>query len=238
GGCPHLAKIAEGAFNSYEERVDAKKIRTRSESFNDHFSQPALFYRSLAPWEQDHVIEAYTFELGKCKFAHIKQRMLWLISHIDNNLAEKVAIGVGIVITNAVEQPINQAISADADVKKHQPQKKKNYLDKSPALSQAHTKFESIVTRQIAVLVANGFSMKNLKRMKDAFEKEGAMLKLIAPHGGKVICDEQMEHEVDASIVTTESVLFDAIYIPGGKKSIEKLQDEAKFIKFINEAFK
>lgn len=238
GGCPHLAKIAEGAFNSYEERIDAKKIRTRSESFNDHFSQPALFYRSLSKWEQQHVADAYTFELGKCKHTHIKKRMLWVISQIDADLAEKVAAGLGLEIPKSIEQPINQAIGADADVEKHQPPKKKNYLDTAPSLSQANTRFESIATRQIAVLVADGFSMKNFKKMKDALEKEGAMVKLIAPHGGKVVCDENIDYEVDAAVMTTESVLFDALYIPGGKKSIERLKKEFKFIKFINETFK
>ena len=238
GGCPHLAKMAEGAFHSYEERIDAKKIRTRSESFSDHFSQPALFYRSLANWEKQHVAEAYIFELGKCNHKHIKQRMLWLISQIDTNLAKKVSKGLGLEIPKDIEHPINQAIGADADVKKHQPPKKKNYLESDPALSQANTKFDSIETRQIAVLVANGFSMSDFKTKKKAFEKQGAILKIIAPHGGTVVSDDNVAHEVDASIMTTESVLYDAIYIPGGKKSIQKLLKESKFNKFINEAFK
>ncbi|MFA9195626.1 catalase [Flavobacterium sp. FBOR7N2.3] len=238
GGCPHLAKIAEGAFNSYEERIDAKKIRTRSESFNDHFSQPALFYRSLSPWEQQHVAEAYTFELGKCLHTPIKERMLWLISQIDVDLAKTVAKGLGLEIPKSIEQPINQAIGADADVKAQQPSEKKNYLDQAPTLSQANTRFESIATRKVAVLVADGFSMKNFKKMQTTLEKEGAVVNLIAPHGGKVICDQNMKHAVDASVMTTESVLFDALYIPGGKKAIEALKKEAKFLKFINEAFK
>ncbi|MFA9188622.1 catalase [Flavobacterium magnesitis] len=238
GGCPHLAKIAEGAFNSYEERIDAKKIRTRSESFNDHFSQPALFYRSLSPWEQQHVAEAYTFELGKCLHTPIKERMLWLISQIDVDLAKTVAKGLGLEIPKSIEQPINQAIGADADVKAQQPPEKKNYLDQAPTLSQANTRFESIATRKVAVLVADGFSMKNFEKMQTTLEKEGAVVNLIAPHGGKVICDQNMEYAVDASVMTTESVLFDALYIPGGKKAIEALKKEAKFLKFINEAFK
>ncbi|WP_452223491.1 catalase [Lacinutrix chionoecetis] len=238
GGCPHLAKMAEGGFTSYEERIDAKKIRTRSESFNDHFSQPALFYRSLAKWEQQHVADAYTFELGKCTQKPIKERMLWLIAQIDKDLAKKVAEGLGLDIPKKIDQPINQAIGADADVKKNQPPKKKNYLDADPALSQANTKFDSIATRQIAVLAADGFSMSDYKKMKKALEGEGAITKLIAPHGGTIKCDENMEHEVDASIMTTESVLFDAIFIPGGKKSVDKLKKESKYIKFINEAFK
>ncbi|TYC10751.1 catalase [Bizionia gelidisalsuginis] len=238
GGCPHMAKMAEGAFNSYEERIDAKKIRTRSESFNDHFSQPALFYRSLADWEKQHVADAYTFELGKCKHKHIKERMLWLIAQINKDLSQQVAKGLGLKVPNTIEQPINQAIGADAEVEKHQPPKQKNYLDKAPSLSQSTTKFDSIVTRKIAVLASDGFSMSDFTAYKKALEKEGAMVKIIAPHGGTIRCDENMEHEVDASIMTTESVLFDAVYIPGGKKSIEMLKEEPKYIKFINETFK
>ena len=236
-GCPHLAKMAEGGFTSYEERIDARKIRTRSESFNDHFSQPALFYRSLSKWEQQHVADAYTFELGKCMLQPIQERMLWVIAQIDEVLAQKVAMGLGLEVPKSIEQPINQAIGADADVEKHQPPQKKNYLDASPSLSQANTKFDSIATRKVAVLVADGFSMENFKKMSDALTMEGAMVKIIAPHGGKVICDENMEHKVDAAILTTESVLYDAVYIPGGAKSIATLKTEAKFIKFINEAF-
>lgn len=114
----------------------------------------------------------------------------------------------------------------------------KNYLDKDAALSQANTKFDSIATRQIAVLVGDGFSMKNFEKMKQTLEKEGAIVKLVAPHGGKIMCDDEMEHKVDAAIMTTESVLYDAIYIPGGNKSIAALKKEAKFTKFVNEAFK
>ncbi|WP_339885294.1 catalase [Polaribacter vadi] len=237
GGCPHLAKMSEGAFHSYEERIDARKVRSRSESFNDHYSQPALFYRSLAAWEKQHVADAYTFELGKCTQKPIKERMLYQINQIDADLAKQVAKGLGLQVPKKVEQPVNQAIGADDDGK-NQPPKKKNYLEKDDALSQDHTIFNSIATRQIAVLAADGFSMSDLEKMQNALENKGAMIKIIAPHGGTITCDQDMEHEVDAAIVTTESVLFDAIYVPGGKKSIDALLDEPKYKKFLNEAFK
>ena len=237
GGCPHLAKMSEGAFHSYEERIDAKKVRGRSESFNDHYSQPALFYRSLAAWEKQHVADAYTFELGKCTQKPIKERMLYQINQIDADLAKQVAKGLGLQVPKKIEQPVNQAIGADDDGK-NQPPKKKNYLEKDDALSQDHTIFNSIATRQIAVLAADGFSMSDFEKMQKALENKGAMIKIIAPHGGTITCDQDMEHEVDAAIVTTESVLFDAIYVPGGKKSIDALLDEPKYKKFLNEAFK
>lgn len=238
GGCPHLSKMAEGAFGSYEERIDARKVRTRSASFSDHFSQPALFYRSLAQWEKDHVTDAYIFELGKCKIDSIKARMLYMVDQIDSDLAKKVAKGLGMKVPKNIDQPINQSIGADADVQKHQPGPKKNYLDQSPALSQANTKFNTVATRQIAVLAADGFHMEDLRKMTSLLEKDGAVFKIIAPHGGTITCDENMEHKVDASIMTTESVLFDAVYIPGGKKSVNELGKNAKFTKFVNEAFK
>ena len=192
----------------------------------------------MADWEKEHVAAAYTFELGKCNHEHIKERMLWLIAQIDTDLANKVGEGLGMDIPKEIEQPINQAIGADADVKKHQPGKKKIYLEKSKALSMAHTKFDSIATRQIAILAADGFSMSDYSPIKEALEKEGAMLKIVAPHGGTIKCDKGKEHKVDAAIATTESVLFDAIYIPGGEKSVSTIIENGKYIKFINETFK
>ncbi len=237
-GCPHLAKMAEGGFTHHQERIDAHKIRSRSASFSDHYSQPALFYRSLAPWEQDHVADAYTFELGKCKHQEIQQRMLWIISQIDEKLADKVAAGLGLSIPESIDEPVNQAIGADAEVEKFQPQPKQNYLEKDAALSQAETRFDSIATRQIAVLAANGFEMESFKPYKEALEKAGALVKIVAPHGGSIRCDQDKEHKVAAAIMTTESVLFDAVLIPGGEASVQSLLQTGKFKKFVSEAFK
>lgn len=238
GGCPHLAKMAEGGFTSYEERVDAKKVRDRSESFSDHFSQPALLYRSLKDWEKNHLVNAYAFELGKCTIEPIKLRMLWLLNQIDKGLAQKVAGKLGLTVPSTIDKPINQNIGADADPKKHEPGKVKVYLEKSDALSQEHIKAATIATRQIAVLAADGFDMASYKTMKDYLEKNKAVVTLIAPHGGKLICNQQMEHPVGAALMTTESVLYDALYIPGGKESIKALKNEAKVFKFINESVK
>ena len=236
GGCPHLAKMAEGGFTSYEERIDAKKVRERSESFNDHFSQPALFYRSLQPWEQNHLADAYTFELGKCTYNHIKERMLYILNQIEEDLASKVAKGLGMEIPTEIDTPLNQAIGADADVEKHQPPQKKVYLDKSEALSQTHLSGNSIVSRKIATLVSDGFDGEALMNMKNALEEKGAIIQLIATHGGTVTCDKGKNHQVDAALLTTESVLFDAIFVPGGEESVKDLLTEAKAKKFINES--
>lgn len=238
GGCPHMSKVADGAFESFAERIDSNKIRTRSESFIDFFSQPALFYRSLQPWEQTHVMEAYSFELGKCKHQHIQERMLWMVNEINEDLAQKVAKNIGLKVPETIVQPINQAISPDCNVEDFQPGKAKNYLDKSPALSQNKSKFDTIATRQIAFLMADGFSNSDYDKMSTLLKNNKAMVKVIAPHGGTITSDSGKNIPVDAGIATTESVLYDAIYIPGGQKSIDALKGEKKYQKFINEALK
>lgn len=238
GGCPHLAKMAQGGFTSYEERIDAKKIRSRSSSFSDHYSQPALFYRSLTDWEQEHVADAYTFELGKCTYDHIKERMLYVIKQIDKDLALKVADGLGMKIPSKIDQPVNQAIGADANVEEHQPTPKKEYLKKSAALSLTHLNSDSIATRKIAFLVGDGFNGAQVKKIKEALVSKNAVVHLVAPHGGTVKCDQGKEHPVDAALLTTESVLYDALYIPGSAKSIEALVKAPKSVKFVNETLK
>ena len=238
GGCPYLTKLAEGGYESFTERIDGHKIRARSESFVDYYSQPALFYRSLTDWEKAHTVDAYTFELGKVNYPHIQKRMLYQISQIDEGLAQKVAAGLGMDVPDSVDdQPVNQAIGADADVQKMQPGKKKMYLDKSAALSEAYIKTDTIATRQIAVLAADGFDAADFMPMSEALKAENAVVKIVAPHGGTITCSKGHEHKVGAAIMTTESVLFDAVYIPGGQPSIDALMKKAKFKKFVDEAF-
>ena len=237
GGCPHMAKMAEGGFTSYPEKIDAHKVRARSESFSDHYSQPALLYRSLEKWEQNHIANAYSFELGKCTQQHIQKRMLFQINQINQDLAKKVAKNLGLDVPNAIDFPINKAIGADTE-NDQQPGELKVYLEKSPALSQTHIKSDKIDARMIAVLAADGFDMQSFQSMKDHLESKKAMVKFIAPHGGTITCSDGMEHKVDAALMTTESVLFDALFIPGGKKSVDALMKEAKVFKFINESYK
>ena len=237
GGCPYLTKLAEGGYESFTERIDGHTIRARSEGFVDYYSQPALFYRSLTDWEKAHTVDAYTFELGKVNYPHIQKRMLYQINQIDEDLARQVAEGLGLEVPTSVDGPVNQAIGADADVEKMQPGKKKIYLDKSAALSETYIKTDTIATRQIAVLAAAGFDMKSFKLMQDALKAEHAIVKIVAPHGGTITCSEGMEHKVAAAIMTTESVLFDAVYIPGGQPSLDALMKKAKFKKFVDEAF-
>ena len=94
-GCPFQAAMADGGFHTHEERIDAKKVRARSASFHDHFSQATLFFNSQSEAEKKHLVDALRFELGKVKLPAIRERMVGILTQIDATLASKVAAGLG-----------------------------------------------------------------------------------------------------------------------------------------------
>lgn len=236
-GCPFQAKAADGGFTSHQERIDAHKIRERSPSFFDHFSQATLFFHSQSKPEQNHIIDALTFELGKLERPYIRARMVGLLAQVDKGLAAKVADGLGIAVQEP-EYPLNHSIPADGDPDRYQPVSRKQSLTKSAALSMANTIKNSVDTRQVAILAANGVEEKSLQAMKTALEAAGALTKIIAPKLGNLVGAGGQDIQVDQSFLTAASVLFDAVYIPSGAKSAQALSAEPDAVHFVNEAYK
>lgn len=239
GGCPFQSMIKDGGFASYEEKIDGRKIRARSESFSDHFTQAALFFNSQTDYEQQHIINAISFELGKVEVEHIRSRVVYVLNQIEKKLAKGVADNLGIEIPKSIEGPINRGVPAGADMKKYESKKKKKGgLEKDPALSMDNTVKDTIETRQIAFLVADGFNAKDVKAMKKALEDKGAMAKIIGLKSNMVKDSDGNEMNVDHALRTVASVLFDAVYVPGGEKSMKALAGEPDAIEFVNEAFR
>ncbi|MFN3378228.1 MAG: catalase HPII [Runella zeae] len=238
GGCPFQAKMKEGGFSSYPERVEAHKIRGRSQSFFDHFSQATLFFNSQSEYEQNHIIDALSFELGKVETEAIRQRMLKVLSYVDATLAAKVAYNLGLSIPDELENLLNQSYPADADKMAYQPNMATSSVEKSKALSMASTPKDSIATRKVAILAADGVEEIQLTAMKKGLLAEGAVVEVIAPKLGYILSENNKSIKVDKSFLTTASVLYDAVYVPGGINSTATLVAEADAIHFLNEAFK
>lgn len=237
GGCPYQSGMLQGGFTSYEERIDGRKIRERSKSFFDHFSQATLFYRSQSQPEQQHIINALSFELGKVKLVEVRKRMLVILSKIDKGLARQVADALGLEIPSA-EIQLNYSIPADGDIQAHQPVEVRSSVDVSRALSMADTVKDTIATRKVAFLAADGVRAAEVNALKLALESQGATVELIAPRLGKITADDQSELAVDNSLLTAASVLYDAVFVPGGASSLDVLAARQEAIRFINEAFR
>ena len=165
--------MTQGGFTSFEEKVDARKVRERSKSFFDHFSQARLFFNSQADYEKDHIIQALSFELGKVQTIAIRERMLGILAQIDKGLAAQVAVNLRLHVPQTPEYPMNHSIPADGDPKDFQPVKAKSSLEKSRALSMAGTIKDSIRTRKIAILAADGVNAASLETVKTKLTAAG-----------------------------------------------------------------
>ncbi|HKO97653.1 MAG TPA: catalase [Pyrinomonadaceae bacterium] len=241
GGCPFQAGADMGGFTSFAERIDARKIRARSASFFDHFSQATLFFNSQSQPEQDHIIRALRFELGKLETPAIRERMLGLLAQVDKGLANSVAEGLGAKVPTKLDKPMNMSIPADGDPKKFQPKRGAQAIEESPTLRQIDNPnfpADTIKTRKVAILLADGFDDEAVSEMNKALLTAGAVGKTIAPRLGVVTGANGTELKVDCSFLTGASVLFDAVYIPGGDASLEALKQQSEAQEFVSEAFK
>lgn len=236
GNDPQQVKEASGGFVSYRERIEARKERLRNKSSFDHFSQARLFFNSQSDPEKNHIVDALTFELGKVKTVAIRERMLGILAQIDKGLTTQVAYGLGLHLPELL--PSNQSIPADGDPADYQSIQMEGALDRSEALSMANTIKDSIKSRKIAILAADGVDAKSLTSVKAALEAEGAVVEVIAPRQGFITAADDTQIEVDQSFLTAASVLFDAAYVAGGTNAVATLEAEANAVHFLNEAFK
>ncbi|WPO99884.1 catalase HPII [Pseudomonas sp. HR96] len=212
----------DGGFESYPERIEAHKIRQRSESFNDHFSQARLFFQSMSTPEKEHIIAAYSFELGKVDREYIRARQVnEILANIDLELAARVATNLGLPVPKAgtVETPSMT-------------------LKASPALSQVNLLSGDIKTRKIAVLVADGVDAAAVDALKKAIQAEGAHVKVLGPTSAPVKTADGQSLPVDASAEGMPSIAFDAVWVPGGKASVQALSGNGVALHFLLEAYK
>lgn len=237
-GCPFQAGMKQGGFTSFPERIDGHKIRERSQSFFDHFSQAKLFFNSQSEPEKNHLTDALCFELGKVEMIEIRERMLYFLSQIDEGLAAAVAYAIGMHVPKALKSPLNEVVPADADPERYRSIVKEGSLNKSEALSMAFTVKNSIRTRKIAILAADGVNETNFSKVKEALKSEGALCEIIAPKLGFISGINDTSIQVQKSFLTAASVLYDAVYVPGGLNSVATLEAEPDAVHFLNEAFK
>ena len=212
------AAAADGGFESYQERVDAHKVRARSPSFADHFSQPALFYRSLSEAEQGHVVDAYSFELGKVQRAWIRERQVReILARIDHDLARRVAANLGVSL---------EGVEAEAVC-----------TQRSAALSQMNLKAQDIKGRKIAVLVADGVDGQALDDICQGLLAEGAKAELLGPTTAPVRDAGGAARAVVGSMAGEPSVTYDAVVVPGGG-GVAVLAAQGVALHYLLEAYK
>lgn len=219
---PEAAK--GGGFATHPQKLGGVKIRERSPSFSDYYSQPRLFWLSQTEPEKRHIIGAFSFELGKLGRPYIRERVVDLLTRVDHDLAKAVAANLGIELTK--EQLA------------HKLPKPVNGLKSDPALSLYASGEQVIKSRRVSLLVADGVSMKSVEAIRKALKAEGVHPQILAPRMGTVKTAEGKELTVDGALNGSPSVLVDAVIVPDGKESVKTLLKDGDAKYHICQAYK
>jgi catalase len=212
----------ETGFTSYPAGEQGQKLRVRSETFADHYSQARQFYLSQTPIEQAHIAAAFTFELSKVETSAIRARMVSHLLNVDEGLAQKVADGLRLQKLPKAAQPARSVV---------------NTLEASRALSIVGNPPGTFKGHKLGVLISDGVDANLLSALQAAFRQEGALVKLVAPMVGGVKASDGSWIAADEKIDGGPSVVFDAIAVLLSDAGAQLLTDEATARDFVADAF-
>ncbi|KAA0978604.1 catalase [Paeniglutamicibacter gangotriensis] len=192
GGCPFMA--GEGGnmelpFIDFPERVaESVKERANPVSFDDHYSQARMFYRSLATVEQLHVQQAYAFELGKCASETVRARQVQALANIDAQLCAAVAGELGLPVPEADTEVPDAALC--------------------PSVSQLGGSWP-VEGRVVGIVASHSTDAAVIERLVADANLAGMRPLLVAPVGGTLADGSP----VDRTLLTARSIEFDALVI-------------------------
>ena len=223
GGCPFQA--GKMGFTSFPERMPSEdKVRGKPELFAEHYGQARLFWQSQTPAEQNHIVNAFRFELTRVQTPAVRERMLALLANINETLVSRVAEGLGL----EVPAPLPRASEAPVPT----------YPD-SPALSILSRPGETGVKgRRVAVLVGNGVDGKSAGKLYASLLKAGAVPRLVGNLLGKVASVDGDKLDIEISVEAGPSVMYDGVIVPDGAASAEALARNALVIEFLREQYR
>ena len=197
------------------------KVRMRSETFRDHYSQARLFYRSMTAPEQDHIVNAFAFELGKVETPEVRCRVLGHVKNVDADLCSRV----------------EQALGMPGQAYNIPPAREPIDMAPSPALSLLAKAHPTLAGRKIGVLLSDGFDMALLEQLRASAEAEGAVAQVIGPTIGKLKASGNATVTPDHAIAGAPSVLFDTVVVAVCEPDIEALKRQAAALNFVRDAY-
>ncbi len=209
-------------FKSFPVPEAGDKLRVRSATFADHFSQARLFFFSQTEPEQNHIVSAFIFELSKVQSEAVRLRLLGRLANVDESLAKRVANGLGYE-GPIVKAPTQVAVRTD--------------LTLSPMLSILAKAKPTLKGRLIGCLVADGTDPKVVVALEKAAIKMGAEFKVIAPKVGGAKGSDGGLIQADVQLAGGSSVLFDTVVLALSADGATKLTTESAAVAFVHDAF-
>ncbi|WP_163971839.1 catalase [Oceanobacillus halotolerans] len=207
---PYTVPPEEGGYEHYPEKVEGYKIRARSDSFKDYFSQPRIFWNSMTPIEKQHTIEAFSYQLGKVESESVRQQNVNLLVNVDKEMASIVADNIGVDRPSGSHVPVSTSY---------------------PSLSQYNTP-KYAYTQKVGVLISDGFESKEVMNVLNYLQQSGVVVVIVSETLGTVTGNDGTKLKVDKTFLTTSPYLFDSLYVVGGssKNQAKFKQDMMNFV--------
>lgn len=223
GGCPFQA--GQAGFISFPEQIEGPEHRIKPEKFAEHFLQAKLFFDSQSGVEQQHIIDAFVFELSKVTVPAVRRRTISLLRNVSDKLAGPIAQGLGMPLPD---------IMPSAMPNPPQPE-----VAQSEKLSLCAFKGEEgIKTRKIAILVSQQSHVGQVIEISEKLMQQGAVVRLVAPHIGLQNNPGEISLDADASLENSPGFLFDAMVIADGSDELSQLASNVMVDDFIREQYR
>jgi catalase len=224
GGCPFQAG-AKG-FMSFPQPMEEHKVRGKPEKFAEHYDQATLFWNSQSDIEKQHIIRAFRFELTKVQTPAVRQRVVAQLRNVAEELAQAVADGLGMT---GLPDPLPKMPGRSP----------KPEVQASAALSLfARPGTQGIKTRRIAILVADGVDGAAALRMHQALTEQGAVPRFVGIKLGQVKSASGDPLEIEISMETAPSVVWDAMIVPDGEAAAGALTQSGHALEFLKDQYR
>ena len=214
----------ERGFATWKEKPlgDGTKVRQRSATFADHYSQARMFYRSMSAPEQDHIVSAFSFELGKVETIKVRTRVLGRLQLVDPSLCKRVEAKLGMEGAHDELEPARKPVD----------------LAVSPTLSLLEKANPTLRGRKVGVLVADGSDQALVAALRERVEQEGGKLAVVAPKvGGWMGKAGGKKQPTDMALASAPSVFFDAVAVVLDETQAEILSKDAAAVDWVRNAF-
>jgi len=206
------------------EQLDGVKVRNRSESFTDFFSQATQFWESQTDVEQGHLVDAFSFGLSGVNVVSVRSRILANLAQVSTDLVTQICANLGI--------PVPAATSLRRRTKAIIPYPSLSAM-KSRKL--ATPVFTGALTRRVAILVADGVDGAPIVSLVKGLAQYGVTVGIIAPMIGPVVGLTGLEPT--GTLKNSPSIFFDGIVIAGGPGSIDILKQSGDGLHYVMEAY-
>lgn len=211
---PYTVPPEDGGYKDYPRKVEGYKIRARSDSFKDYFSQPRIFWNSLNAVEKQHTIEGLSYQVGSVKSESVRQQVVDVLVKVDKEMATIVAENIGVHRPSGENVPVETSYAS---------------------LSQANTpKFAA--TQKVGVLIGDNFNGAEVTNVLNVLKKNGVFFDIISERLGIVTGTDGTQLKVNKTFLTSSPYLVDTLYIVGGNSNNQR-KFNADITEFVHVAY-